>query len=154
VKLQAVIGACYFFFILFIFILFLFFFFYFLEMPDIQSENKPSQLVPEELVLEEFPEENWVVLKQNENYEMSDITLRIRRVDTKREIRSLIIGQNEPARTNKAQLTKTEIIAKNVPANSLFLTHINQKISLKIYPASNVHRQRAKTIYAHLHQFR
>jgi hypothetical protein len=52
-------------------------------------------------------------------------------------------------RTNKAQLIKTEIIAKNIPANSLFLTPTNQKISPKIY-SPTTHENNARKQFTHI----
>jgi hypothetical protein len=85
VKLQIVVGASDGLFFIFIFY---FYFFILLEMtPYIQRENEPEELVLEELVPEDTAViERWVPLKQDKDYEINDLSLKIRSVETKIEV--------------------------------------------------------------------
>jgi hypothetical protein len=77
VKLQVVICAGE----SFLFFSFLIYFFIFIEMTPSQIEDTPM-LFAEDTTVIEF----WVTLKQDKDYEINDLTLEIRCIETKREV--------------------------------------------------------------------
>jgi hypothetical protein len=61
--------------------LFYFYFFILLEMTPSLIEDTPMLFAEDQVVID-----FWVPLKQNKDYEINDVSLKIRHVETKREV--------------------------------------------------------------------